>query len=51
MEGELVILEICREYGWTYLQYLSNPEWFNHAALEKLIIDRKPQHTASRALQ
>ena len=40
MTGELIVVEVCREYGMTYEQYCRQPEWWIEAATEKLIIDR-----------
>jgi hypothetical protein len=36
-----LILELCRIYGWTYWDYMSQPHWFNELAIERLVIDSK----------
>ncbi len=38
----MIVLEVCREYGWTYDEYMAQPHWFTELAVEKLIIDSKP---------
>jgi hypothetical protein len=43
----MIVLEVCKEYGWSYADYLTNPNWFNELATERLFIDRKPRKTPS----
>jgi hypothetical protein len=42
----LLILEVCRLYGWTYDEYMSQPHWFTELAIERLIVDRKQEAKA-----
>jgi hypothetical protein len=48
---ELLILEVCRVYGWTYDEYMAQPNFFTYAAMEKLIIDNKAEKRRRDALQ
>ncbi len=37
----MIVLEICKEYGWTYDEYMHQPSWFTELAIQKMIIDSK----------
>jgi hypothetical protein len=37
----MLIVTVCQEMGWTYREYLSQPEWFVGLLFEKLKIDNK----------
>lgn len=41
LRGELITLELCQVYGWTYQEFYSQPQWFIDLAIEKLKVDRK----------
>lgn len=41
MVGEMLAVEICQMYGWTYQQYTEQPIWFIDLIIEKIKIDRK----------
>lgn len=41
LRDELVILELCERYGWTYQEYMAQPHWFTALAAERLDIDAK----------
>jgi len=47
----MLVLELCRRYGWTYNDYLSQPHWFTELAIEKMIIDSKKAKRAAGAVQ
>jgi hypothetical protein len=33
------MVQICQEFGWTYHEYQSNPDWFNELVVGKMHID------------
>lgn len=35
------MVHICKEFGWTYQEYLAQPIWFIKLIREKMIIDNK----------
>ena len=51
MRDDLIILEVCREYGWTYQQFMEQPHYFTELAIEKLIIDSKRAKTVRDGVQ
>lgn len=51
MREDLIVLEICREYGWTYNEFMAQPLWFTELAIEKLTIDNKRAKAARNAVQ
>lgn len=38
-----MIVIICKEYGWTYWEYMSQPAWFVELTKTKLIIDNEKE--------
>jgi len=32
---EIIIVEICERFGWTYQEYLEQPAWFIDLIIEK----------------
>lgn len=43
MDGQMQIVAVCQEFGWTYDEYMSQPAWFLTLIREKLIRDAKAQ--------
>lgn len=37
----MLIVSICQEFGWTYDEYMDQPDYFVQAIREKLVRDRK----------
>lgn len=44
----MMIAELCQIYGWTYQEYISNPQWFLDLITRKYIIDGKRQEMNNR---
>lgn len=40
---KLQIVKVCRDMGWTYEQYLSNPSWFSELMVEMDQIEKSYQ--------
>ena len=36
-----MIAELCEVYGWTYSEYMSNPQWFLELIQGKYVRDNK----------
>ncbi len=36
---EIIITEICKDYGWTYQEFLSQPYWFIEIILIKMKLE------------
>jgi hypothetical protein len=51
LRGDLIVLEVCRTYGWTYEEYMAQPHWFTELAIEQMSIDNKRQKRAREGLQ
>jgi len=45
------VLEVCRIYGWTYHEYMAQPNWFTELAIERMAIDNQRRKKAQDALQ
>lgn len=43
MNGPMQMIAICQEFGWTYEEYQSQPDWFLRLIREKMIRDNKEQ--------
>lgn len=41
------IVVVCEMYGWTYLEYLEQPDWFLTLILKKMDIDAQNQRNAT----
>jgi hypothetical protein len=41
MDGEMQIVAICQEFGWTYQDYHSQPAYFIQLIKEKMVRDAK----------
>ena len=41
MTPEMVVIAICQEFGWTYYEYMEQPNWFLNLVQDKLVIDSK----------
>lgn len=37
----MLMIEVCRLYGWDYYTYLAQPAWFIEMILERMSIDGK----------
>lgn len=44
----MLIVEVCRLFGWDYYQYLAQPVWFIDLIQKKLEIDGKKQEAERR---
>ena len=44
----MMIAELCERYGWTYIEYINQPNWFLDLVHEKYRIDCKRQEMANR---
>lgn len=44
----MLIAELCEKYGWTYSEYMSNPQWFLDLIERKYVIDAKRAEMASK---
>ena len=42
----MLIASICQEFGWTYDEYMDQPDYFLKAVREKIIKDRKREERA-----
>jgi len=42
------VVAICQEFGWTYYQYMEQPEWFIELLKDKLEIDAEESRKASK---
>jgi hypothetical protein len=51
LRDQLIVLEICREYGWTYQEYMTQPHWFTELAIEKKSIENMRAKRARDAVQ
>jgi len=51
MPEEILIIEICERYGWTYDQYLDQPQWFIDTIIQKSNMDSEAQAKADKELQ
>lgn len=40
LKGEVLDIEICRMFGWTYHDLIAQPQWFIDTVIEKMKIDR-----------
>jgi hypothetical protein len=40
-DDDLASVMVCDRMGWTYDEYLSQPEWFIHSLIEKWSQDNK----------
>lgn len=41
MSGLMLVAEICKEYGWTYQEYIDQPDFFLELIKEKYRMDNK----------
>lgn len=41
LQGELIVTEVCKLYGWDYWTYLAQPQWFLTLIYERLKIEAK----------
>lgn len=37
----MLIIEVCKQFGWDYYTYMSQPNWFIKMIIEAMIIDKK----------
>lgn len=37
----MLMVTICREMGWTYYEYISQPTWFIDLIQDKLVLDNE----------
>lgn len=47
----MLIASICQEFGWTYDEYLDQPEFFLQAVREKMLKDRKREELALKSMK
>ena len=43
MDAHMQMIVICQEFGWTYDEYINQPNFFLTLIKEKLIRDKKEQ--------
>lgn len=51
LRGDLIVLEVCERYGWTYDQFMAQPHHITELAIEKLAIDSKRARQARDSVQ
>lgn len=50
--GPLMLMaSICQEFGWTYDEYLDQPDFFLQAVREKMLKDRKREELALKSMK
>lgn len=48
MNGDMMMVAVCQEFGWTYDEYMDSPTWFLEMVREKLIRDNKETQRQTR---
>lgn len=48
MDNLMLAVEICKEFGWTYDEYMSQPNFFLTIIREKMVRDQKAQELELR---
>lgn len=43
MDGNMQMVALCQEFGWTYQEYVTQPAWFLYLIREKMVRDVKAQ--------
>lgn len=43
VSDEIVIVQVCKNMGWTYAEYLDQPQWFVELATDMIRIESKEQ--------
>ena len=51
LSGDVLMLEILKEYGWDYHTYLSQPSWLEELAQKKFIVESKLRASATATIQ
>ena len=46
----MVVVEICKMFGWTYTEYLEQPTWFTDLVKEQMRIDAQKQSNESKKI-
>jgi hypothetical protein len=49
VRGEMIAAVICEKMGWTYHDYVAQPNWFVQLLIEKLAIDAKKEREAAKS--
>lgn len=39
MNYDFFVAHICKDYGWTYQEFLNTPQWFIEAILDKIEVE------------
>jgi len=47
----MLMASICQEFGWTYDEYLDQPDFFLQAVREKMLKDRKREELALKSMK
>lgn len=51
MDGLMLMVAICQEFGWTYFEYMSQPQWFLTLIREKMMRDNKEQELSLKKMR
>lgn len=43
VQDDVVIVQVCKNMGWTYAEYLDQPQWFVELATDMIRIESKEQ--------
>jgi hypothetical protein len=48
MDETMQIIAICQEFGWTYNEYMDQPQYFLTLVKEKMVRDNKERELKSK---
>lgn len=47
----MLAVSVCQEFGWTYDEYMDQPEFFLQAVREKMLKDRKREELTLKSIK
>jgi hypothetical protein len=50
VRNEMMMVIICEKFGWTYYEYLQQPQYFIELIIEKLKVDEQREANQSKKL-
>jgi hypothetical protein len=51
MDEDMFVVVLCEHFGWTYTDYLAQPQWFIDLTKEKMMRDNKERELEHKKMK